>query len=100
MSVGSNTRKPRWIAIPARVLFVTLLLTLLSFAVALLLSIVGMVIAGKLHGTSPDLRVAYRSIALPAAVVTGTIVLVLTLAMEIRHYRQSKTLAGIVRASR
>jgi hypothetical protein len=32
--------------------------------------------------------------------VTGSIVFVLSAAMEIRHYRQSKTLAGIARASR
>ena len=42
MPKQSNPRKPRWYAIPARVLFVTFLLTLLSFAVSLLLSILGL----------------------------------------------------------
>jgi hypothetical protein len=93
-------RKPRWYAIPARVLLVTFLLTLFSFAASLLLSILGVVIAEKLHGTHPDMRIAYRNIALPVAMVAGSIVLVLSLVMEIRHYRQSKTLDGIVRASR
>jgi hypothetical protein len=46
------------------------------------------------------MRIAYRAIALPAAAVTGSIVFVLSSAMEIRHYRQSKTLDGIARASR
>lgn len=100
MELQSKVRKPRWYMIPARVLFVTLLLTLLSFAVMLLVSIVGMVVVARFHGASPDMRVAYRSFALPAAVVTGSIVLVLSLVMEIRHYRQSKTLEGIARASR
>ena len=38
---------------------------------------------------------AYRRIALPAAVVAGSIIFVLALIMEIRHYRQSKTLAAL-----
>jgi hypothetical protein len=58
-----------------------------------------LVVAGWLHGTSPDLRFAYRHIALPVALVAGSIVFVLALVMEVRHYRQAKTLAGIVRAS-
>jgi len=96
----SNPRKPRWYIIPARVLFVTFLVSLLSFAVVLLLSILGMVMVARVHGASPDMRFAYRGVALPAAVVAGSIVLVLSLAMEIRHYRQSKAPAGIARASR
>jgi hypothetical protein len=45
------------------------------------------------------MTVVYRLIALPSAVVAGSIIFVLALTMEIRHYRQSKTLAGIERAS-
>ena len=44
------------------------------------------------------MTVAYRQIALPAALVAGSIIFVLALAMEIRHYRQSKTLAAIERS--
>jgi hypothetical protein len=95
-----SLRKPRWYAIPARVLFVTFLLTLLSFAVSLLLSILGLVIVAKLKGASPDMRFAYRGVALPAAAITGAIVLFLSSVLEIRHYRQTKTLDGIARASR
>jgi len=36
---------------------------------------------------------------LPAGMVAGSIIFVLALAMEIRHYRQAKTLAAIERAS-
>jgi hypothetical protein len=43
------------------------------------------------------MRIAYRLIALPAALVAGSIVFVLALLMEIRHYRQSKTLSAIER---
>jgi microcin C transport system permease protein len=41
----------------------------------------------------------FRHIALPVALVAGSIVFVLALVMEIRHYRQARTLAGIARAS-
>jgi hypothetical protein len=92
-------RPPRWYAIPVRVLLVTFIGTLLSFAVSLLLGILGTVIVSTLRHVHPNMTVAYRQIALPAAVVAGSIIFVLALAMEIRHYRQSKTLAGIARVS-
>ena len=100
MSLHPNPRKPRWYIIPARVFFVTFLITLLSFAVILLLSIIGLVLVAKIRGATPDMRFAYRGIALPAAAVAGSIVFVLSLVMEVRHYRQSKALTGIARASR
>jgi hypothetical protein len=43
------------------------------------------------------MRIAYRLIALPMALVAGSVVFVLALVMEIRHYRQSKTLSAIER---
>jgi uncharacterized membrane protein YbhN (UPF0104 family) len=90
---------PRWIGIPARVVAITFLLTLLSFAVALLLSILGTVVYSQVEHVAPNLTFAYRHIAFPFAVTVGAIVLVLMLAMEIRHYRQRKTLEGIERVS-
>jgi hypothetical protein len=92
-------RPPRWYAIPARVLLVTFIGTLISFAVSLLLGILGIVIVSALRHINPNMTVAYRLIALPAAVVAGSIIFVLALAMEIRHYRQSRTLAAIERVS-
>jgi uncharacterized membrane protein len=94
----SASSKPRWYLIPARALLVAFLCTLLSFAVTLFLSLMGAAIVARTAG--PDLRFAYRQIALPVALVVGAIVLVLSLAMEIRHYRQMKALADIARASR
>ena len=92
-------RPPRWYAIPVRVLLVTFIGMLISFALSLLLGIVGTVVISVLHHANPNMTVAYRLIALPSTVVAGSIIFVLTLTMEIRHYRQSKTLAGIERAS-
>jgi hypothetical protein len=42
---------------------------------------------------------AYRDVALPTALVAGSIIFVLALTLEVRNYRQSKTLAAIARAS-
>jgi hypothetical protein len=92
-------RPPRWYSIPVRVLLVTFIGTLLAFAVSLLLGIIGVVAVSALRHVNPDMTAAYRHIALPAALVAGSIIFVLALAMEIRHYRQSKTLAGIARLS-
>lgn len=45
------------------------------------------------------MRVAYRNFALPVALVAGSIIFVLMLVTEIRHYRQMKALSAIERSS-
>jgi TRAP-type C4-dicarboxylate transport system permease small subunit len=97
--LSSKSGRPRWIGIPFRVLAVTLLLTLLSFAVALLVSILGTIVYSQVEHVAPNLPFAYRHVAFPFAITVGAIVLVLSLVMEIRNYRQRRTLAGIERAS-
>jgi len=82
-----------------RALLLTFIGTLISFAVSLLLGIIGTVAVSALRGVHPDMTVAYRQIALPAAVVAAGIIFVLALTMEIRNYRQSKTLSAIERMS-
>lgn len=89
---------PRWYYVPVRSLLVTFLMTLLAFAVSMLLSIIGISIYGKIQGISPNFAFGYRHIAVPFAVGVGAVVLVLSLTMEIRHYRQTKALASIERA--
>lgn len=91
--------QPRWYLIPLRVLLVTFLLTALSFAVSLLLGILGILAGARLRGVQPNLTIAYRHIAAPTAAAIAVIVLVTTLSMEIRHYRQMKVPAAIERAS-
>ncbi len=90
---------PRWIGIPVRVFAMTFLFTLLSFAVALLVSILGSVVYSQVKHVAPNLTFAYRHIAFPFAITAGAIVLALSLTMEIRNYRQRKTLDGIERVS-
>ena len=99
MVAAPASRPPRWYAIPVRVALFTFIGTLLCFAVSLLLAIVGTVMVAKFRGVHPDMRVAYLLIALPMALVAGSIIFVLGLAMEIRHYRQAKTLSAIERLS-
>jgi len=69
----------------------------MCFAVSLLIGILGIVIISALRGIHPDMRIAYRLIALPLASVSGAIIFILSLIMEIRHYRQTKALSGIER---
>lgn len=93
MSDGTSLRAPRWYLIPVRVLLVTFVITLLSFAVSLFLGILGTLLAAKLHGTpKPNLAVAYRHVAIPVALAAAAIILFSSAAMEIKHYRQLKAL--------
>jgi hypothetical protein len=99
MTTPSHTHGPRWYGIPVRVLLVTFIGTLLCFAISLLLAILGTVIISKFRGVHPDMTVAYRMIALPAALAAGVAILVTMLVVEIRHYRQVKALSAIERMS-
>ena len=81
-----------------RVLLATVVVTLLAFAVSLLLGILGTVVYSQVQHVAPNMPYAYRYIAFPFAITVGVVVLALSLTMEIRHYRQRKALAGIERA--
>ena len=73
-----------------RVLLVSFLLTLLSFAVCLLLGIVGLLISARLRGVYPNMTLAYRHIAFPAAIVLGTLAMLAAISLEVRHYRHER----------
>lgn len=98
-SLLASSRRPRWFLIPIRVLLVTFIVTLLFFAVSLLLGIGGVVLAAWLRGAHPNMTIAYRYVALPTAAMVAAIMLVSASFMEARHYRQAKTLDNIERAS-
>jgi len=97
MAPALASRPPRWYTIPARAVLVTFIATLLCFAVSLLFAIIGTVAVAALRGVHPDMRTAYRHIALPAALFAGGIIFVVALVIEIRHYRQNKALSAIER---
>ena len=95
MATLTTSRTPGWYGIPVRVALVTFLLSLLTFAVVLLFSIVGTVVTAALRGVHPDMRMAYRLIAIPTALLTGAVVFAVMLVTEIRRYRQNKTLSAL-----
>ena len=76
--------------VPLWVLLVTFLLALLSFAVCLFLGIMGLVVTAAVRGAHPNMTIAYREVALPAALLAGVAALVVAIVAEIRHYRQER----------
>src|SRR5579862_3521436 len=95
--MSAQFRIPRWYTIPVRVVLITFICTLLSFAVCLLIAIVGVVALSAHRHVNPDMRLAYRHIALPVALLVGNVAFLFSLVMEIRYYRRSRTLAAIAR---
>jgi hypothetical protein len=83
--VRAPARRLPWFWILVRVLVLSFLLALLSFAVCLLLGILGLSLAAFVRGIHPNLALAYREIALPAAGVAGAIALLAAVALEFRH---------------
>lgn len=83
----------------ARIFALTFIGTLLTFAVSLLFAILGTVAISAFRGLHPDLRIAYRLIALPVAAIAALILMVFAIASEVRRYRQSKTLHALERMS-
>jgi len=82
--------RPAWAGIPLRVLLLTVLFTLLGFAVSLFLGIVGTIVYSLLARSAPNLPFAYRHIALPIALLVGGAALVVSLVAEIRRYLRKK----------
>ena len=82
------TRKPRLPGVFFRALLITFVLTLLAFAVTLLLAIIGLSVFGVVAGRRPDMANAYRYGALPMATLVAVIVLVTTFVTEFKRYRQ------------
>jgi TRAP-type C4-dicarboxylate transport system permease small subunit len=90
-------RGPRWYLMPLRVLLLTFFITLLSFAVSLLLGICGVALAASWRAVHPDLRIAYRQIAFPTAALAAVVTFVLGSFMELRHYRRARILNRLER---
>src|SRR5450432_154258 len=93
------SRSPRWYGIPLRVLLLTFIGTLLTFAFSLMFAIAGLSLYWALHGLHPNMASAYRRIALPVSVVSGAVIFLLSVVAEVRRYRQLKTLSAIERVS-
>ena len=70
-----------------RVLFTTLLFTAGAMGLGLLLGIIGMITYGLIAGVQPDMRNAYRHVAIPLAITIGCIVFVGAVVLEVRRTR-------------
>lgn len=82
------TRKPPLAGVFFRALLITFVLTLLAFAVTLLLAIIGLSLFGMVAGRRPDLADAYRYGAFPMAVLVAAVVLISAFITEFKRYRQ------------
>ena len=84
-------RRYRMVWAMVRVVGVTALVTILAFCLALFFGIVGIVLTKMIRGTpGPSLVMAYRNIALPVAVAALVVAFIITLVMEVRHYRRQR----------
>jgi amino acid transporter len=70
-----------------RVLFTTLLFTAGGMGLGLLLGIIGMVAYGLIVHVQPDMRNAYRHVAIPLAITVGSVALIGALGLEVRARR-------------
>ncbi len=67
-----------------RVLFATLLFTAGGMAVGLFCGILGTVIYGMIRGGQIDMSNAYRHVAIPVALVIGSVALIGAAVLEVR----------------
>lgn len=80
----------RLLLVPIRVLLVSFLLALLSFAVFLFFGIVGLLISAVVRDVHPNMTMAYREIALPGALALGGIALVVAIVIEVRYQSRKR----------
>ena len=71
----------------ARVSFTTLLFTAGGMGFGLLLGIIGLVSYGLIAGVQPDMRNAYRHVAIPVAITIGCAAFAGALVLEFRNRR-------------
>ncbi len=84
----SAPAKPIWIQRAVmksfRTLFVTLLFTMLGMGIGLMAGILWYAIGGAIRGNHPDMAMAYRNVAVYAAIASGTCALLYQLFIETR----------------
>jgi hypothetical protein len=72
-----------------RVLFTAVIFTAGGMGLGLLFGIIGMVTYGLIARVQPDMRNAYRHVAIPVAITIGCIAFIGALALEVRARRTS-----------
>lgn len=72
-----------------RVLFTALLFTAGGMAVGLFLGILGTVIYGMISGSKIDMTNAYRHVAIPVAILAGSIAVIGSAVLEVRARKRT-----------
>ena len=86
-SLAQRSNLSRFFTSTVRVLFTTLIFTAGGMGLGLLLGIIGLVTYGLIAGVQPDMRNAYRHVAIPLAITIGCVAFVGALVLEVRARR-------------
>jgi len=73
-----------------RVFFTTVLFTAGGMGAGLFLGIVGTVLYGMITGNKIDMTNAYKHVAIPIAILTGSVALIGSAVLEVRSRRTSR----------
>lgn len=85
--VHQRSKASLFVSSTVRVLFTTLIFTAGGMGVGLLLGIIGLIGYGLIAGVQPDMRNAYRHVAIPLAISIGCAAFAGALALELRARR-------------
>jgi uncharacterized BrkB/YihY/UPF0761 family membrane protein len=78
-------RMSRFFSVVIRTLFVTLLFTLIGMGTGLFAGIIGVVVLAFVKDVHPDMQTAYLRVAIPTAIIFGTVALIYNVVQEIRR---------------
>ena len=84
-SIRQRSKGSLLVTSTVRVLFTTLIFTAGGMALGLVLGIIGLVSYGLIAGVQPDMRNAYRHVAIPAAIAIGCVAFVGSMVLEFRN---------------
>jgi membrane protein YdbS with pleckstrin-like domain len=91
MPNSATVHRPSVLAIAPRVLVITFAVSALSFALLLLLGIVGTALWYAVRGQPLVMTHAYRSFAIPAVKVVAAVTFIGAVILEIRHYLRARS---------
>jgi hypothetical protein len=91
MPTSATVGRPSVLAIAPRVLVITFAVSALSFALLLLLGIVGTTLWYVVRGQPLVITHAYRSFAIPGVKVVAAVTFIGAVIVEIRHYLRARS---------
>lgn len=90
MPNSTTLHRPSVLAIAPRIVVITFAISALSFALLLLLGIVGTALWFAFHGQPLVMTYAYRSFAIPAIKIVAAVAFVGACVLEVRHYLKAR----------